>query len=118
MSNSPIIIDGAFLTDLETETILTMNGDISISDQKIVNIFSKDSSDKLMSKQITTWFQMIGAAMSLRVLDPDTNLIIDDKKWINRICAYLDTCDISNPEIIAFAVVTYLDSRIFVSSEV
>jgi hypothetical protein len=114
-AHEPIItIDNAYLTDLELEIVLTMPGETHITNPKITNIISHDSANKLVLKNITTWYQMMGIGMTFRSIDPNTGLIISDNVWFNKICEYFDNCELENPDIVAYAITSYLNARIFI----
>jgi hypothetical protein len=101
------------LTDIEMEIVLALHGDTLIDDPSIIGIISDDSANKLKLKDITTWFQIIGIAMTLRSINTNTGKLISDYKWFNLMCSYLNTLDINNPEIITYAAISYLEAHMF-----
>jgi len=113
---NPINIDvnDVYLTDIEEAVILTLDGAIVIDNPIITNLISVDSSNKLKLKGVTNWFQLVGVIMTFRVKNEDTDSLINDNQWFNKICEYLNTFDIINSELIAHAVITYINMHMFV----
>ena len=108
-----IATDISYVTDLELEVIIGLDGNTRINDQNIVDIIGTDSYEKLISKGITTWFQLIGIAMTFRTKNQDTGLISSDQ-WFDKICEYLEDFNITNPVVIATAATIYLDTYIII----
>ena len=108
-----IATDISYVTDLELEVIIGLDGNTRINDQNIVDIIGTDSSEKLISKGITTWFQLIGIAMTFRTKNQDTGLISSDQ-WFDKICEYLEDFNITNPVVIATAATIYRDTYIII----
>ena len=113
MDENIIAIDISYVTDLELEVIIGLDGNTRINDQNIVDIIGTDSSEKLITKGITTWFQLIGIAMTFRTKNQDTGLISSDQ-WFDKICEYLENFNITNPVVIATAATIYLDTFIII----
>ena len=108
-----IATDISYVTDLELEVIIGLDGNTRINDQNIVDIIGTDSSEKLISKGITTWFQLIGIAMTFRTKNQDTGLISSDQ-WFDKICEYLEAFNITNPVVIATAATIYISTFIII----
>lgn len=114
MSETIIIDDEGYLTNIEEAVILTLDGAILIDNPIITNIISVDSSNKLKLKGVTNWFQLVGILMTFRIKKEDMDSLINDNQWFNKICEYLNADNIINSELIAHAVITYLNMHMFV----
>ena len=111
--NSSITSDISYVTDLELEVIIGLDGNTRINDQNLVDIIGTDSSEKLITKGINTWFQLIGIAMTFRTKNKDTGLISSDQ-WFDKICEYLEAFNITNPVVIATAATIYISTFIII----
>ena len=115
MSETITIDDDGYLTNIEETVILTLDGEILIDNPIITNIISVDSSNKLKLKGVTNWFQLVGILMTFRIKKEDMDSLINDNQWFNKICEYLKNAyNIINSELIAHAVITYLNMHMFV----